>query len=46
MEKKIVLFMPSVEGGGVEKIFHHFKFFKEKIKIHSLSRQKNLSKKN
>ena len=46
MEKKIVLFMPSVEGGGVEKNFFIISnFLKKKLKIHLLSQQKKIFQK-
>lgn len=47
MEKKIVLFMPSVEGGGVEKNFFIISnFLKKKIKnTFVITAEKNLSKK-
>ena len=46
MKKKIVLFMPSVEGGGVEKNFFIISnFLKRKIKnIFIITAEKNLSK--
>ena len=46
-QKKLILFMPSIEGGGVEKNFFIISYFlaKKIQKVTLVTAEKNLSKK-